>query len=65
MGDGMPREDRPALEELEIEVTSEMIEAGVDELKGNYLDLISDPDTFAEITAAVYRAMAQAARKPS
>jgi hypothetical protein len=49
--------DRPVLDE--IEVTEEMIEAGVDALNGHYLDLISPHhgDLPATVVCDVFRAM--------
>ncbi len=48
-------------DETEIEVTPEMIEAGIDALMGRYLDLTApELDLYPEIVGTVYRAMAAA-----
>ena len=54
----MSTNDRPAHED-EIVVTPEMVEAGIDALKGHYLDLISPPhgDLFSIMISDVFRAM--------
>jgi hypothetical protein len=41
----------------EIEITSDMIAAGVDTLMGNYLDVIAGPEKYPEIARIVFEAM--------
>lgn len=55
------RADRPALENQEIEITPEMIEAALPHLYRYYPESgVSDEDT----VAAIYRAMRYRARRP-
>ncbi len=37
----------------EIEITLEMIEAGVDEMKGRYFELIDEPELYPQILRSV------------
>jgi hypothetical protein len=49
----------------EIEITPEMIEAGVDELKGEYFNLSPGGDLFPQIVRSVFVRMMEASRKHS
>jgi hypothetical protein len=48
-----------------IEITSEMIEAGVDELKGEYLNLSPGGDLYPQIVRNVFARMMEVSRKHS
>jgi hypothetical protein len=49
--------------EQEIEVTPEMIEAGVDELKGEYCNLSPGGDLYPQIVRSVFARMMEVSRK--
>lgn len=56
--------DRPAKKECEIEVTPEMIEAGVEEYRGHWLGLRDSDEAIArDMVCDVYRAMVTSLRR--